>query len=310
MKLLKQLGYKKFLCLIVAGIINSIGVTLFLAPAQLIDSGVSGLSMLLSHNKVLGKWLSLSFFLVLINIPLFLYGLKRQGLVFTIYAIFTVCIYSLSALIITDVFKIDVSVKSPIAGTDILLCSIFGGLISGIGSGLAIRFGGAMDGIEVLAVIFSKGVGISVGTFVMIFNVIIYVTSGFVLGDWIYPLYSIISYIVGSKAVDFIVEGLDRSKSAMIVTDKEEEVCEILSKTFACGITIMSAKGYYSKAEKSVVYIVVNRFQITKLKEIVRAIDPKAYVSITEIADVVVNKRLKNKNIELPEMAKSEEKNV
>ena len=308
MKFLNKLSFKKFLCLIVAGIVNSIGVTLFLKPAQLIDSGVSGLSMLLSHNKVLGEWLTLSFFLVVINIPLFLYGIKRQGWVFTVYAIFTVCIYSISALFITEVFKIDVSVKSPIAGTDILLCAIFGGLISGIGSGLAIRFGGAMDGIEVLAVVFSKGIGLSVGTFVMIFNVILYVTSGFVLGDWIFPLYSIISYIVGSKAVDFIVEGLDRSKSAMIVTNKEEEVCEVLSKTFACGITIMNAKGYYSKAEKSVVYIVVNHFQIAKLKEIVRVIDPYAYVSISEIADVVVNKKLKNKKQELPKMVE-EEKN-
>ncbi len=309
MKILKQLSCKKLIFLLFAGIVNSVGVTLFLKPAQLFDSGVSGLSMLLSHPKVLGEWLTLSVFLVIINVPLFLYGLKRQGWVFTFYAIFSVCIYSLSAFFIVEVFKVDVSVKSPIAGSDVLLCAIFGGLISGVGSGLAIRFGGAMDGIEVLAVIFSKGIGLTVGTFVMIFNVILYVTCGVIVGEWIYPLYSIISYIVALKTVDFIVEGLDRSKSAMIVTDKEEQICEILSKTFACGITIMNAKGYYSKAEKSIVYIVVNRFQITKLKEIVRLVDPMAYVSITEIADVVVNKKLKNKNIELPERVKREDNN-
>lgn len=297
-----KLKPKQLLGIFIAGIINSIGVTIFLKPAQLIDSGVSGLSMLLSHNKVLGQYLSLSIFLVIINIPLFLYGLKRQGWVFTIYAIFSVCIYSLSAFFITDVFKIDVTTKSPIAGNDILLCSIFGGLISGVGSGLAIRFGGAMDGIEVLSVIFAKGLGISVGTFVMIFNVILYVVSGVVLGDWVFPLYSILSYIVGSKAVDFIVEGLDRSKSAMIVTDKEQEVCKTLSDTFACGITIMNATGYYSGKSKSVVYIVVNRFQITKLKEIVKMVDPKAYVSISDIADVMKSKKSKTKLQELPEM--------
>ena len=302
MKILKQLSYKKFLCLLIAGIVNSIGVTLFLQQGGIFDSGVSGLSMLLSHEKVLGKWLSLSVFLLVINIPLFLYGLKKQGGVFTIYAIFSVCIYSLSAFFITDVFKIEPLISSE----QIFLCAIFGGLISGIGSGLAIRFGGAMDGIEVLSVIFAKKLNLTVGTFVMIFNVILYVICGIVVGNWIYPLYSIVSYVVALKAVDFIVEGLDRSKSAMIVTDKEEEICDILSKTFACGITIMQAKGYYSKAEKSVVYIVVNRFQISKLKEIVRSVDPRAYVSISEIADVLVNKK-KNKNIELP--LKTEEKN-
>lgn len=306
MKFLKQLSYKKFICLFIAGVVNSIGVTLFLKIGGIFDSGISGLSMLLSHNKVLGKWLPLSVFLVLINIPLFLYGLKKQGGVFTLYAIFSVCIYSLSAFFITEVFKINPLIN----GDQIFLCAIFGGLISGIGSGLAIRFGGAMDGIEVLSVIFAKKLNLTVGTFVMIFNVILYIACGIIVGDWIYPLYSIVSYVVALKAVDFIVEGLDRSKSAMIVTDKEEEVCEVLSNTFGCGITIMNAKGYYSKKEKSVVYIVVNRFQISKLKEIVKEIDAKAYVSISEIADVLVSKR-KNKNLELPlKVEDNNEKNI
>ena len=160
LKLLEKFSPFNFLMLLVAGVINAIGVTLFIAPVQLYDSGISGTSILL--GQLTPEWLSLSFFLIVLNIPLLLFGLKRQGVVFSVYAIFTVCIYSLSAWMITDVLPIDVSIASPLAGTDLFLCALFGGLISGIGSGLAIRYGGAMDGIEVVAVVFAKKLGISV----------------------------------------------------------------------------------------------------------------------------------------------------
>lgn len=170
LKLLERFSPINFLMLLVSGVINAIGVTLFIAPVQLYDSGISGTSILL--GQLTPEWLSLSFFLIVLNIPLLLFGLKRQGVVFSVYAIFTVCIYSLSAWMITDVLPIDVSIASPLAGTDLFLCALFGGLISGIGSGLAIRYGGAMDGIEVVAVVFAKKLGISVGTFVLIYQCI------------------------------------------------------------------------------------------------------------------------------------------
>ena len=144
--------------LTIAGIINSIGVTLFLAPVKLYDSGISGTSMLLS--QITPEYLSLSIFLIILNVPLFLYGLKKQGKRFTLYAIYTVIIYSICSWLITDVLPIDNSIASPFAQQDLLLCALFGGVISGIGSGIAIRFGGAMDGIEVMAVIFAKNIGI------------------------------------------------------------------------------------------------------------------------------------------------------
>ena len=217
---------------------------------------------------------------------LFLYGLKRQGTVFTVYAVFTVIIYSLSAWLITDVLPIDVSIASPLAGSDLLLCALFGGIISGLGSGLAIRFGGAMDGIEVMAVIFAKRLGITVGTFVMIYNVILYIICGIAINSWILPLYSIVTYMAALKTVDFIVEGIDRSKSVLIVTENSEEICRSLSDTFEQGMTIMDAKGYYSDSQKKVIYIVLNRFQIGRMKDIVHILDPSAYISISEVADV------------------------
>lgn len=287
MTLKQQLGklkWKNFLFLTIASMVNAFGVTMFIAQVDLYDSGISGTSILLS--QLTPEWLSLSLFLLVLNIPLFLYGLRKQGIVFTIYAIYTVAVYSFGAWLITDVLPVDVSIVSPLAGSDLLLCAIFGGLISGIGSGMAIRFGGAMDGIEVLAVIFAKRLGITVGTFVMAYNLVLYIICGFVIHSWILPLYSIVTYGAALKTVDFIVEGLDRSKAATIVTVHPDEVCAALSEAFECGMTITEAKGYYSDSPKTVVYIVVNRFQVGKMKELVRENDRSAYISIAEIADV------------------------
>lgn len=279
-----KLKYKNFLLLTIAGIINAFGVTVFLAPVALYDSGISGTSMLISQKTP--DWLSLSVCLLVLNVPIFLYGLKKQGITFTIYAIYTVAIYSLAAWLITDVLPIDVSIVSPLAGSDLFLCAIFGGIISGIGSGLAIRAGGAMDGIEVLAIIFAKKLGITVGTFVMIYNVILYVICGFAIQSWILPLYSIVTYAAALKTVDFIIEGFDRSKAANIITTKPKPVCAALSEAFENGITIIDAKGYYSDSKKTMLYFVVNRFQVGRMTEIIQEIDPGAYISLTEVADI------------------------
>ena len=282
MKFLKQLKLKNILMLTIAGIINAIGVTIFISPVNLYDSGISGTSILLSQLTPL----SLSVFLVLLNVPLFIYGTKKQGKVFTVYAIYTVIIYSVVAWLINDILPIDVSVASPIAEHDLLLCALFGGVISGVGSGLAIRFGGAMDGIEVMAVIFAKRVGISVGTFVMLYNILLYIVCGLCMESWILPLYSIVTYYAGLKTVDFIVDGVDRAKSAIIITERPTEICEALSYHFESGPTRLKAKGGYSNRDKAMIYFIVNRFQVVRMKEIVHEIDPQAYITISEVADV------------------------
>ena len=280
----ESLKLKSFLLLLISGTINAFGITMFLAPVGLYDSGISGTSMLL--GQVTPEWMTLSLFLVVLNVPLFLYGLKKQGAVFTIYSIFAVCVYSVAAWLISEVLPVDVSISSPFAGTDLLLCAVFGGLISGMGSGLTLRAGGAIDGMEVMAVIFAKGLGITVGNFVMAYNVVLYVAAGLICQSWILPLYSIITYYVGQNAVDFIVEGLDRSKSVMIITEKGEEVSQALIEAFACGTTKLPAKGGFTNVDKTVIYFVVNRFQIARMRTIVHDIDPAAFLTISDVADV------------------------
>lgn len=285
--MMRKLKITNFIMLTIAGIVNAFGITVFLMPVKLYDSGISGTSML--FDQLTPEFLTLSVFLVILNVPLFLFGLKKQGWVFTVYAIYAVCIYSLFAWLITDVLPIDVSIASPLAGTDLLLCALFGGVISGIGSGIAIRYGGAMDGIEVMAVIFAKRLGITVGTFVMIYNVLLYIVCGFVLNSWILPLYSIVTYAAALKTIDFIVDGLDRAKCAIIITEQPGEICSKLCEVFGSGVTRLEARGGYSNEEKTMIYFVVNRYQIVRLKELVHDIDHNAYITISEVADVFSN---------------------
>ena len=285
---LKEIRPINILMILVAGIINAFGVTMFLFPVKLYDSGISGLSMLL--DQITPDYLSLSLFLIIINIPIFIFGLKRQGKTFTVYSIFAVTVYSLASFMIMDVLPVDGSFISPLAGSDLLLCAVFGGVISGVGSGMTIRFGGAIDGIDVLSVVFAKRIGISIGTFVMLFNTLLYIICGIAIQSWILPLYSMVTYYVGSRTVDFITEGFDRAKCAMIVTVKANEISNALSENFDSSGTIVKAVGGYSKKDKEIIYFIVNRFQINKLKNIVHDIDESAFISLQEVADIIRKK--------------------
>lgn len=284
-KLSEPLQLHIFLIMLLAGIISAIGVTMFLAPVHLYDSAISGTSMLLW--QITPPQFTFSLFLIVLNVPLFLFGLRKQGAVFTVYSVWAVIVFSVASHLIEDVLPIDIHTGSPFAGEDVLLCALFGGLICGIGSGLTVRFGGAIDGIEVLAVIFARQLGLTVGTFIMIYNIILYTVIGCIFQSWILPMYSIVTYCVAVKAIDFITEGLDKAKSAMIVTSRPEEISSALSEAFGTGITHIDARGFYSGRETTIVYFVVNRFQITRLKRIVINIDKNAFITITEVSDVL-----------------------
>lgn len=278
-----------FIMLFFAGVINAVGVTLLLAPVNLYDSGVSGLSMLVSG--LTPDWLQLWMVLLIINLPIYLFGLKKQGVEFTVYSIFAICIYSLSSLVFQTViptFAPDFFANgSPIAGTEMILCSVFGGMLSGVGSGLTIRYGGSMDGMETLGVIFAKNLNLSIGNFVMIFNVILYLTTGIINTSFVLPLFSIVAYVINGAAVDFITEGLDQAKGALIITEHYDVLAPVLSEEFGRGLTVMDAKGYYSNSHKKIIYCVINRFQLARLRSLIHKHDENAFVTVMDISDVL-----------------------
>ena len=291
---------KNFIMLFIAGVINAVGVTLLLFPANFYDSGISGVSMLIIQilPEAIQSYVQLWIPLIVLNAPIFLFAMKRQGIEFTLYSLFAIMIYSLSSLMFqklvpTEYFENGVSI---IGGGEKIICAIFGGLLSGIGSGMAIRFGGTMDGMESLAVMFAKRLNLSVGNFVLIFNIFLYIIVGVLAfanvipsgtSDFTPALYSIVAYFAASKAVDFIADGLDQAKGAFIITSKYDAVCQALSDEFGRGLTVIDGRGYYSQAEKQVIYCVINRFQVAKLREVVSRNDPVAFVTLMDITDVI-----------------------
>lgn len=280
-----------FLILTAASIINAVGVTLILAPVNLLDSGISGTAFLL--DRITPPYLVLSMFLIICNFPFYILGFKKLGKEFVIYSLYAITVYSLAALLFRSVLPIDFSGGSPITGSDLLLSAIFGGLLSGVGSGLVIRTGGAIDGVEVMAVLFAKKLGLTVGSFVMCYNVILYLLAALAFKSWIIPLYSIITYAVGIKTIDFIVEGLDKGKAVFIITDRPAEMQKTLSDSLGRGVTAIAARGYYSNSEKVLVYCVVNRFEIRTVKKLASAVDGSAFITISDVSEAIGGESIK-----------------
>lgn len=286
----------RYVGLVVAGIINATGVVLFLASAGILDGGLSGTAMFL--DSLIGDASLLSVFLVVLNVPFFIIGFRKLGFKFVISSAIAIGSYAT----MSGVYQACGLDELVWEQTDVFLCAVFGGLLSGVGSGLTIRFGGAMDGMEATAVLFSKKIGLTVGQFVMIYNAIIYILACVILGEVYVGLYSIVTYAVGIKAVDFVVEGLDKGKGCFIITSKGGKVAEALSEEFKRGVTLLNSKGYHSKTENLTVYCVVNRFEIGRLKTVVAEVDPNAFVTIHDISDVLgssvkFNSRKKKKGV-------------
>lgn len=282
---MKKIEWWRICLLVVAGLINATGVTLFLVPSNVLDGGISGLSVLLS----LVTPVNIAIYIVCINLPFFIIGFKKMGIRLIICSLVAIISYAFFTYVYQTLLKLDV-IMFDLVRKDLFLCSIFGGLISGVGSGLTIKLEGAIDGIEVMAVMYAKKLSITVGQFVMIFNAIMYLVACFLLNNFQIGLYSIITYAIGLKAVDFVVDGFDKGKGCFIVTNKDKEIAEVITQKMSRGVTLLEAKGYYSGEHKTMMYCVVNRFEIGRLKAIIDEIDDTAFVTISDISEVMGNK--------------------
>ncbi|HHY66805.1 MAG TPA: YitT family protein, partial [Alicyclobacillus sp.] len=169
---------------------------------------------------------------------------------------------------------------------DLLLAAVFGGVIVGLGVGLVIRHGGSMDGTEIVAVVLSERWPFSVGEIIMFFNVFILGSGGFVFG-WDRAMYSLIAYFVAYKTIDVVVDGLDESKGVWIVSNRAEELGVVILARLGRGVTYLEAKGGYSEEPKQMIYTVVTRLELPKLRTVVREIDPQAFVSVADIHETM-----------------------
>lgn len=273
---------KRVLMIFLGTIITAVGLEIFLVPNQIIDGGIIGLSIMASH--IAG--LPLGLFIVLLNLPFLYLGYKQIGASFTMSTLFGVC--SLA-------YWVSFFQPIPELTHDLFLAAIFGGIIVGIGVGLIIRHGGSLDGTEIVAIILDRRTGFSVGEIVMFFNLFILSSAGLLFG-WDKAMYSLVAYFVAFKVIDITIEGLDESKGVIIVSDSPEEIAEALLARLGRGVTVLHGQGGYTGEPKKVLYSVITRLEIAKLKAIVNEKDENAFVTINEVHDVMGG-RVKKKAI-------------
>ncbi|WP_326514864.1 YitT family protein [Clostridium intestinale] len=267
--------------MILGCVLVSIGLEIFLVPNGLVDGGVVGMSIMASHVS----GLPLGLFTFLFNVPFFILGYKHIGKTFTICTLFSVICLS-----------IGVSVLHPVPGIthDILLAAVFGGVIMGAGVGLIIRNGGSLDGTEIVAIILDKRVSFSIGEIVMFFNLFILGISSLIFG-WDKAMYSLLAYFIAFKVIDIVVEGLDEAKAVMIISEQYDDITSAIMDRLGRGLTLLDGKGAYKGLETNVIYVIVSRLEITKLKSIVLGFDENALITIGNVE--VTGKRYKKRAI-------------
>jgi len=263
----------KYLFLFIGSILAAVGLEIFLIPNSMIDGGVVGISIMLSHLTKI----PLGVFIFVLNIPFLILGYKHIGKTFVISTLF-----SISSL------SIWVTFLQPIPGLteDLMLAAVFGGIIEGIGVGLIIRYGGSLDGTEIIAIILDKRTGFSVGEIVMFFNLFILSGAGLIFG-WDKAMYSLIAYFIAFKVIDITITGLEETKSVMVISEKSELIAEKVMARLGRGTTFLNGKGGYSGEERAVLYLVVTRLEIAKLKNMIDEIDENAFVTISDVHEVM-----------------------
>jgi uncharacterized membrane-anchored protein YitT (DUF2179 family) len=264
--------FQRALLITVGAVLMSVGLEIFLVPNNVIDGGITGISIMLSY---LTGW-KLGIFVFVLNLPFFFIGYKQIGKTFAISTLYGIVILSISTTLLHPV---------PAFTQDILLASLFGGMVLGIGIGIVIRYGGSLDGTEILAILASKKLPFSVGEIVMFFNIFILGSAGFVF-SWDRAMYSILAYFVAYKTMDVVIAGLDESKFVWIISDEFQEIGDAILHRLGRGVTYLSGEGAYSGEDKKVIFCVINRLEEAKLKDIVKEYDTSAFLAVGDIAEV------------------------
>ncbi len=266
----------KSLLFLLAGIFSAgFGLRGFLLPNRFIDGGTTGISLLVTELTPI----SLSVLLVLINLPFIFLGYKQISRLFAFKTIMAIIGLAICVAV----------VHYPVVSNDKLLVSVFGGFFLGAGIGLAVRGGGVLDGSEVLAIYISRRTTMSVGDILLLFNLIIFGVAAYLLSVET-ALYAIITYFVASKTVDFIIEGIEEYTGVTIISPKDEEISEMITDKLGRGITVYKGVRGFGKRghvyqEANILFTVITRLEISRLKTEIQAIDPHAFVIMHTIRD-------------------------
>jgi len=272
-------GLSKFvpyLIILIGSAIAAWSITIFFLPNNLIDGGTVGLAMI--AGRICGIWL-IPYFLIAFNLPFVILAVRYISKTFLVSLIFAGVSFCVFLVLIPKFFP------TPFHG-EVLEVVVIGGALLGIGIGLIIRSGGCLDGTEILGIIASRNYGLSVGQIVLLCNVIIFSSAGLIFRDWHPALLSLITYFVVIKIMDAVIVGLDETKSVMVMSAKSAHIAKAVLHELGLGLTVMYGRGGYSGRESEILYIITERLKLAKLKKLIFAIDPTAFVAIENLHEV------------------------
>ena len=265
-------NFIKYTIITIGAIVAAFALECFLLPNDIIDGGVIGISMMLSK---ITNW-NLGIVILCINLPFLIYLLmQKNGKIFVMNILYGVLVLAIFVNLFTP-YKIT---EAP------LLATVFGGMLLGFGVGLILKNGSALDGTEILAIKLSKKIGYSVGEIIMFCNFFIYTAAGTLYG-WDSAMYSILTYFVAYRVIDTVIEGVNGSKSAIIISDYPKEIGDAIIKELDISVTYQKGKGGYSGKEKNIIYCVINRLDIMTMKKMIKEIDPEAFLVIQDVHEV------------------------
>ncbi len=269
-----------FLWILVGAFLAAVSIRIFLLPNALIDGGIIGISLILA--RLFGENF-LSSFLILLNIPFIYLAYRFIRKWFVIHMLLAVLFFALFLILLQQ--------APHFTGGDTLEVIVFGGGILGIGVGLIIRYGGCLDGTEILAIIINRKKGFTVGQIVLVINIFIFTAYGWIFQDWHIALQSLMTYIVAFKIMDMVIVGLDELKSVMIISSKPRKLADVIMEEMGLGLTFMHGTGGYSGDEREILFIIVERLDLADLKDIILREDPTAFMAIENLSEVVYGKK-------------------
>ncbi len=266
-----------YLCIALGALLAAWAIEIFLVPNRLIDGGMVGVAMILSH--LFGEGL-IPLFLFILNLPFLFLAYRTIGKSFVYHMLYAILAFGGWSFLIRHYFP-----EWEFHG-EILEVVVIGGAILGIGVGLIIRYGGCTDGTEILGIIINRRTGITVGQVILVCNIFIFAAAGFAFQDMHPPLLSLITYIVVIKIMDAVIVGLDETKSVLIISSKSNEIAQAIIHELGLGLTIMYGRGGFSGADREIIYVIVERLQLADLKELIYSHDPQAFIAIENLHEV------------------------
>lgn len=274
-----------YIMITVGAVIAAFAIEEFLVAKQILDGGIVGISIII--NQLTG--IKLSYFIVVLNIPFLVLGWKLLGKTFAFKATYAMIIFSVFLIVFEEMEEVT---------DDPLLATVYGGLLLGLGVGIIMKSGGCVDGIDTVSLLLSKKTQFSTGQIILSFNLIIYCCAGFIFGlDR--ALYSLLTYFITSKVIDIVETGFEQAKAVMIITENGDKIADNIYKYLGRTVTILEGEGLIS-GKKVVLYCVVTRIELSELKRIVKDDDNSAFVTISDVSEIVGHHIKKKKDIENP----------